>query len=72
MARVGEFVRDNASLGEIRKFERNLKWRVRASYGEFRSQSRPAAAVLGLANTPRTNKVLQRLRRKSLLDSGTS
>ena len=44
MARVGEFVRDNASLGElgeIRKFEYNLKRRVRASKGEFRSQSRP-------------------------------
>ena len=31
VARVGEFVRDNASLGEIRKFEHNLKRRVRAS-----------------------------------------
>ena len=31
VARVGEFVRDNASLGEIRKFEHNLKLRVRAS-----------------------------------------
>ena len=29
-----------------------------------------AAAVLGLANTAKTNKVLQRLRRRSLLDSG--
>ena len=33
MARVGEFVRDNASLGEIRKFEHNLKRRVKASLG---------------------------------------
>ena len=32
VARVGEFVRDNASLGKIRKFEHNLKQRVRASY----------------------------------------
>lgn len=30
-----------------------------------------ATAVLGLANTARTNQVLKRLRRKSLLDSGT-
>ena len=31
-----------------------------------------AAAVLGLANTARASKILQRLRRKSLLDSGTT
>lgn len=31
-----------------------------------------AAAVLGIANTARTNKTLQRLKRKSLLDSGTT
>ena len=31
-----------------------------------------AAAVLGLTNTARANKILQRLRRKSLLESGTT
>ena len=36
MVRLSEFVRDSASLGELKEFEHNLKLRVKASKGELR------------------------------------
>ena len=47
VARVGEFVRDNASLGEIRKFEHNLKRRVKARLGHARVATDSDGSTVG-------------------------